>query len=761
MKNPNKKAKLTAIIALVLMLTSLMSVLPIVYAADRATIAYVSVDPNPIGVDQTMIVNVWLTPSIPNGMSFHGFTVTFTKPDGTKKVIGPFDSEPYGTAAAWFEYIPDQIGTWSYQFNYPGGDNISGTVYAASTSPKLNFTVQKDPIIGVQDNPLPTEYWTRPIYAENHKWGAIAGDWVQAGADAGSSRWNPYSQGPESAHVLWSKNMQMAGIIGGQFGELKYGHGSGTVYARVNLIFYGRTIYRDSNGATHCIDVKTGEEYWVSADMASISGVIFQTGRDPPLEPDMYLVSIGTSYIKYDPWTGAQTYRLNNTLSGTLDASQINPLVYSRSGGRLICWNTSERKITTPPFTFSAAATSFSQLIVYNVTDPGFGISYISNGYGGVISNYPGVSGCINLATGQKLWNRTIPLEERETGAWCAGDGKIYGSGDNMMVRAYDMATGTKVWEAQADYPWGTFWSYSGLSFANGNVIASNYDGLYSFNCKTGARNWVFKTPLSGYYSPYPGWPMWGGAVIADGKIYQSTGEHSPSNPVPQGNRLYCVNETTGELIWSISDLSGSSTGDPKAIADGVLLFANEYDLSMYAIGKGPSATTVSAPQTAITQGQSVMITGTVLDKSPGQPNTPCVSPESMGDWMGYLHMQKPMPANVTGVEISLSAIDPNDNVINIGTVTSDVSGAFGCMWTTPEIAGKYQVMATFKGDASYGSSYAETYVGVVEPPPQTEPTPVVTQVSDNTTILYSVAAAAVAIILAIAIVGALVLRKR
>ena len=360
-----------------------------------------------------------------------------------------------------------------------------------------------------------------------------------------------------SAHILWSKDMQMGGIIGGQFGELKYGHGSGTVYARVNVIFYGRTIYLDSNGATHCIDVKTGEEYWVNPTMSSITGVIYQVARNPPFEYDMYLVSIGTSYIKYDPYTGAQVYRLNGTLSGTLDNSVPNPVVYSRSGGRLICWNTSERTMTSPPYTFSAAATSFQQLIVYNVTNPGFVISYISNGYGGVISNYPGISGGVNLATGQKLWNRTIPIEERETGAYCAGDGKIYASGDDRNVWAYNMATGNKVWSAQADYPWGTFWSYSGMSYGYGNVIASNYDGLYCFDGKTGARLWAFHTPLSGYHSPYPGWPMWGGAVIADGKIYQSTGEHSPSNPVPQGNRLYCVNATTGEQIWSISDLSG------------------------------------------------------------------------------------------------------------------------------------------------------------------------------------------------------------
>ena len=109
-------------------------------------------------------------------MSYHGYTVTFTKPDGTKDVIGPIDSEPFGTAANWFEYIPDQVGTWYYQFNYAGGDNISGTIYSASTSPKLQFTVQQDPIIGVQDRPIPTDPWTRPIYSENHKWGSIAGE---------------------------------------------------------------------------------------------------------------------------------------------------------------------------------------------------------------------------------------------------------------------------------------------------------------------------------------------------------------------------------------------------------------------------------------------------------------------------------------------------------------------------------------------------------------------------------------------------------
>ena len=623
----------------------------------------------------------------------------------------------------------------------------------------LTFNVTKDPVPGVAPVALPNGYWERPIREENKEWATIAGDWVQAGYDAGSSRFNPYSQGPESPHIMWKRQVEIGGIIGGNYGALTYGGGSTTVIGRTNIIFYGHTFYRDAAGATHCVNIKTGEDLWVNPSMSTISGVIFQQKRLTPLEYQPFLVSIGTSYIKYNPWTGAEVYRLNGTLSGTLDGSTPNPLVYSRSGGRLICWNTTEAPIApNTVFGFNATATNFKQLIKYNVSDPGFAISYISGRYGGTIANDPSQSGCIDVETGTKLWNRTLPAEERETGAICAGDEKLFASGDGTKVRAYSMATGEKLWEAEADYPWGTFWSYSGMSYAYGNVYASNYDGLYCFDGATGEREWVYKTPLSGYESPYPGWAMWGGAVIADGKVYQSTGEHSPSSPVPIGNRLYCIDAYTGTQIWNISDLSGASTGDPKTIADGVLLHCDEYDLQMYAMGKGKSAITVSAPLTAATLGQSVMITGSVTDLSPAQPGTPCVSAESMGAWMEYLHMQKPLPTNVIGVEISLDAVDPNGNSVHIGTVTSDgMTGMYQKMWE-PEIAGEYTIYATFAGDESYGSSVAAAPVGIIEAPATSAPTTPISQASDNSMIVVGTG---LAVIIAVAIVGLLILRKR
>jgi hypothetical protein len=85
----------------------------------------------------------------------------------------------------------------------------------------------------------------------------------------------------------------------------------------------------------------------------------------------------------------------------------------------------------------------------------------------------------------------------------------------------------------------------------------------------------------------------------------------------------------------------------PGAVSDGYLTASNAYDGYTYAFGTGQSTTTVSVPQTQITVGQNAIISGTVLDQSPAQPGTPCVSDSSMGPWMAYLHMQTTVPTNV------------------------------------------------------------------------------------------------------------------
>ena len=46
--------------------------------------------------------------------------------------------------------------------------------------------------------------------------------------------------------------------------------------------------------------------------------------------------------------------------------------------------------------------------------------------------------------------------------------------------------------------------------------------------------------------------------------------------------------------------------------------------------------------------------------------------------WMEYLYENQAKPTNATGVPVSLSAIDPNGNLVTIGTTTSDINGNYG-----------------------------------------------------------------------------------
>jgi hypothetical protein len=112
----------------------------------------------------------------------------------------------------------------------------------------------------------------------------------------------------------------------------------------------------------------------------------------------------------------------------------------------------------------------------------------------------------------------------------------------------------------------------------------------------------------------------------------------------------------------------------------------------------------------------------------------------------------------MSGVPVMLVAIDPNGNTIDIGTATTNAYyGDFNFAWA-PEIEGTYTIMASFTGDDSYGSSGASTaiIVGAAATP---APTTTVAPVQSNTD-MY-IAGSTIAIIIAIAIVGLLVLRKR
>jgi hypothetical protein len=252
---------------------------------------------------------------------------------------------------------------------------------------------------------------------------------------------------------------------------------------------------------------------------------------------------------------------------------------------------------------------------------------------------------------------------------------------------------------------------------------------------------------------------------VADGKIFVGTHEHSADTPLFKGNRLRVFDVNTGDIIFTMIGWPHPRT---MAFADGELIYWNNYDGQIYALGKGPTQMTVNAPDTASLLGATINIKGTITDISAGTkqkeqaarfPNgVPAVSDEAQSEWMEYVYMQKERPTNTTGVTIALNVVDENNNSREIGTTTSN-DGFFSFDWQ-PDIEGQYTVYASFGGSESYWPSHALTSFTVdaaaATPAPTAEP---IQSAVDQ----YFVPAVA-GIIVAIAIgfaVTILVLRKR
>lgn len=137
----------------------------------------------------------------------------------------------------------------------------------------------------------------------------------------------------------------------------------------------------------------------------------------------------------------------------------------------------------------------------------------------------------------------------------------------------------------------------------------------------------------------------------------------------------------------------------------------------------------------------------------------PCVSDASQAQFMEAVYEQQPMPNNITGVPVTLSVIDSNGNLRQIGSTTSDSFGTFNLTWN-PDISGDYKVIATFAGTQSYYGSSAETTFHATNPATPAPTTAPVANAATTTDLMMYIAIAAVAIIIAIAIATVLLLKK-
>jgi outer membrane protein assembly factor BamB len=694
-----------------------------------------------------------------------------------------------------------------------------GDYYLPSNSSIVHLVVQQEAIPLLPVTPLPTDYWTRPINGMNPEWKSIAGDYL--GVDPGGNDYTPYVTGPESAHIMWTKPIAFGGVVGTNYSDWNYYTGLAyeTKFGGFGkpLIMSGRLYFplplgtSGSGGGYECVDLRTGEVLWKLSNVTSMSfGQNFDFVSPNEFGIKSYLWSVGggffgfgppPSYDAYDPFTGAWLFSIANASSGTTTFGPNGELivyVLDAYNNRLVCWNSTKDVMHymtggmgfTNEWTWrpQGLTMDWKYGIEWNVTtnsyltpsgqsihgiDVDAGVIFATTDPAWAPTNWMTEIG-YSTVDGRELWhvNRTAPFDGGII-SWNTLIGAPVGDGvftefypEKMVWYGYDIKTGNKIWGPTEPYPtaWGTYGFNNHIAY--GMLIGNDFGGyIHAYNITTGKNLWNYFSGDAGFNTPYGIYPSESPIFEADGKIYVTQG-HGYSPPLFKGARLICLNATDGTEIWSILSFN-DRTGN--AIADGYVTVYNNYDGQIYCYGKGPSAMTVAAPSIGVTTSTPVTITGTVTDIAAGTqqqaqaanfPNgLPCVSDASQSAWMEYVYMQQPCPTNATGVPVTLSVIDSNGNNRPIGQTTSDASGTFAYTWT-PDIVGNYTVIANFAGSQSYYPSNAEAHFYASTPAPTASPYPVVNL--PPTEMYFAIST--VAIIIAIAIIGALImlmLRKR
>jgi hypothetical protein len=788
------------------------------------TEAHLALNPNPVGVGQPVTVLLWLAPPTHVSRFFNNYDVIITDPDGTSKTYTKasyyadatswmqFTPDKIGTWTIEFQFKGGYFPAGNYTVfagSFLGAQVVSfpnSMYYKPSHDGPYNLTVQQEEIQQYPGSSLPTEYWSRPVQSDNREWASIMGWYPSTGvvgqkgvnwpADTNtymsSYRYLPYIQAPNSAHILWKQQTSIGGLIGGPAGDLSWSSGVPNNGVLPSIIYAGRcygSMRTMVNGIPtnvwQCSDLRTGEIYWEQPGVPVPQWVIYEKGfaatpgADPQYARAVYLATISAGrLIKYDPYSGAvaQNVSISPMTSGEYYANTDWAYFYSvqtiGSGAsamyRLINWtvhgdigassqqvNIGLRVISNITWPFSSLGTpDYESDISCQVVSP------LNVGMG---ANIDANITAVRISTGQILWSKMAGVPYNVWPSETLADhGKLSIRFENGRIYCWDLQSGQQLWTSEvSSWPWGMFGAY-GTSSYGGNIIVGQYDGVAAYDWVTGKVSWLYRaTAQYPYESNYQGsYPFFSGSPwIADGKVFYCNSEHTPTQPLTRGWALHCINATNGQGIWNLT--MGAIMSTPVAIADGYVVASNAYDGMMYVIGKGQSVTTVTAPDKALTLGDSLIIKGTVTDKSSAQPGTAAVSDESMSTWMEYLNMQAPMPTDIKGVNVRLDVIDANGNYRNIGTTTTDASGTYSFMWT-PDISGKYTVKAIFEGTESYGSSWAETAFGVVDSSASTTPAPTVQQqTATEMYFLPAVAAIIVVIIIGFVVMALLLLRRR
>jgi hypothetical protein len=689
----NKKIAYAITTILLLATTATFAVLPLTFGATATevpTFLEINVAPNPIGMEQIAHINVFMSkPPLTAGLGGSGtmykdMKVEVTKPDGTKQTLGPYTSD--STGGAWDTFVPTMTGNYTFKATY-AGQRVEETVtdflgftnhynitYLASESDTVTLTVQQEAIPGSSTTALPTEYWSRPIYATNYLWSQLGGSWYGLAAPAfattgdydASGNFQAYSEAPNTGHIMWTSPTHFGGQVGLPIPNDQMSQYMSTTIATnyfepiiLNGVLY-YTEYAGPNAAKAswvAVDIRTGETLWTRSAGESGNEVIrmgqilrFHSIQEYGSWAFLYSCPsasfFGTpGYMAiYDAYTGEYMANITNIQNPSFimdtdpeSTDQLGTLLgYYTNGGSLYCWNSTKLMMSkswdqitirpsgtynwtdgiqwSVPLDSSAAAAS----IIYRAPDKVVLRYAPSSGTFSSLSYGSQVTIAYNGETGEKLWgpkNQTIP-ELQDVSVIAAGEGYyILHNKDTDEAYGYSLETGDLAW-GPIKLP-GNAWSTisRAAEIAYGKVYVFDFGGyVNALTLKTGAIEWTHVPRSAGYDTSYGVYPLWYNGMIADGKLFISE-SHMYDPPMYPGAKQIALNCTTGEEVWSELSFTGRV---PTACADGYLIQWNSYDSQIYSIGKGPTETTIAASPKITEQGNLVLVEGTVMDTSVG-----------------------------------------------------------------------------------------------------------------------------------------------
>jgi hypothetical protein len=300
LKSANKKIAISLIT--LFLIATVAAVVPKGTAEDRYYTSYVYVATGtgnrPIGLGDSILLVAWtadMPPDIgelsgyvqsPSGRAgWHDMEIKVWDPDNATEILDMPYSDPVG--ANYITYTPTKVGTYTIQALFPYTEKtiVMGIVsggstyetgdtytYSAAVSPTTTFEVVEEAQPKWIESPLVGAYWTRPLNDAAREWYTLAGNWLGGSANVwppGSAGGNvgsyAYGDGPESAHLLWSKPFYIGGIMDERYGDINFAtaHYQGTQFSPTMIvdgkIHWSPYMTHAGSKGWEIIDLYTGE----------------------------------------------------------------------------------------------------------------------------------------------------------------------------------------------------------------------------------------------------------------------------------------------------------------------------------------------------------------------------------------------------------------------------------------------------------------------------------------------------------------------